>query len=191
MFNELGAPWPQHNCFDEQYRALRKKVLEPLQAAASPTAGTFQAFQILKEYFESSVRAKIEPAPDRPEGIAGPARKLEPELPAIKTMGPIAGDEQSFIGVIRERLAESARLDELYGNIGGVGVRTLGLPPRSQAVQMTIVDTRGPPQESFTCVVDRKVLGQSLGLGVMVFATLVAKSAPSALFWLATSVEPL
>lgn len=191
MFNELGAPWPQHLCFDEQYRALRKQVLEPLQTAASPKSGTFHAFQILKDYFETSDTAVPATGSDPAPAVVAPVPQRDESLPAIKSMGPFAGDEQSFIGVIRERLADSARLDELYGGLGAVGVRTLGLPPRSQALQLTIVDTRGPPQESFTCVVDRKVLGPSLGLGVMAFANLKAKSAPSALFWLATSVEPL
>jgi hypothetical protein len=192
MFNELGAPWPQHSCFDEQYKKLKASVLAPLQAAASPKSATFQAFQILKDHFEpAGGGGEGSPISSHPDTPTVPVGKSKVDLPAIKPMQPFQGDEQSFIGVVRELKTKTAKIAQLYASVGNVGAKALDLPAQSKAIQLTIVDTAGEPKESFTCIVDQKVLGSAVGEGVMVFATLVAKSAPAALFWLATSVEPL
>lgn len=194
LFDELGPPWPRHDCFTKAVNALKAKVLPVLKAGADPRSATFTPFADLKDLLGPALadgRGDGSPIPpaSKPSGPGGrPSAKQPVET---KKMGPIAGDIQHFIGIVREMSPKTKMLDQLYAEVGSIGLKAFGLPARRNAVQVTIVDTAGEPYESYTCIADKSRLDRAVKVDVMVGATLRSVATPSLSFWLADELQPL
>lgn len=189
LFDDLGPPWPLHDCFTKAVKALKAV----LKAGADPKAATFTPFADLKDLLgpagspESNVGSSFPVAPKSGPG-AQPSTKQPIET---KKMGPIAGDVQHFIGVVREMSPKTKMLDQLYAEVGSIGIKAFGLPARRNAIQVTIVDTAGEPYESYTCVADKSRLDRAVKVDVMVGATLRSIASPALLIWFADELQPL
>lgn len=189
MFDELGNGWPRHSCFYHAYSALKSKVLPILHAGADPTSGAFKPFADLKDKFDPKGQSPTVDSPPAKNDGTKSGKILVEHI--IKKMSPIAGDHQFFIGVVRAKETKSAAIDAAYAALGDVGQKVFDLPARSNAIQLTIVDAQGEPNESYTGIIDRKTLDKGVAIGVMVGATFKACVSPSASLWLITEIIPL
>lgn len=110
----------------------------------------------------------------------------------IKRMDPTAeGEEHFFIGFLRERASDTASIKALYAEIGGVGIKMLGLPAHGDALQLTIIDAGGEPNESYTAIADRGMLEGGAHPGKLVGVSLVGRSGSGYRFWLVTHFQVL
>jgi hypothetical protein len=191
MFDSLGGDWPRHDCFNTEYRKLVGVVKPILDGGADPRSATFAPFAALRDRLDPGRLST------GPTGLSEPRAKLfEHRKPAIehviKTMTPIEGEAPVFfLGVVRERERNTARIQQVYGAVGEVGVKLLGLPARPRALQLTIVDADGEPNESYTGIADDGLLDPGVRPGVMVGATFKACVGPSVSTWLITEIVPL
>lgn len=191
MFDELGEGWPQHSCFHHEYRRLRERVLPILKAGADPKSATFQPFAELKKLLDPV--GAHPPSEGRDPSRDG--KSIDPRTApttkehVIKRMDPMPDEKITFIGVIRERHSGTARIKELYATLGTIGRKMLNLPSERNAVQLTIVDTEGEPQESYSGIADGSRLERGLTEGVMVWVEMVGKVYPSASAWVITDVH--
>jgi hypothetical protein len=124
------------------------------------------------------------------KSVAQPPPPPIPEHFDTKAMDPMPGEVESFIGVVREMSIKTTKLDALYDGLGSMGQKALGLPARSNAVQLTIEKNDLDPVESYTVVAERK-----LTLGIhpkhMVWVGLEARHIPDRNTWIVTSIESL
>ncbi len=148
LFDELGWPWPRHNC------------------------------------------------PDWPgDQIPVELRELEPPEPIppgqhdTRRIDPAAGEERSLLVVVRELNASTNRTEEV-GTLGEYGRQLLGLEPGAHYWQITLVDNRVRPNESFTALVSER-LAQHLKRHVMVMAEISARGFGDQANWIVTDVNPL
>lgn len=194
MFDELGGDWPQHSCFETEYKRLREKVLPILKAGADPASATFRPFAELRERLGPS-GASRPPAEDIAKtGEDGGGARPVPEKPSeriIKRMDPMPEETISIVGVIRERHTGTARIRALYAELGALGRKLMGLPAESHAVQLTIVDTQGEPHESYSGIADKTRIEGGLTEGVMVWVRMTGKVYPSASAWVINDIHAI
>jgi hypothetical protein len=190
MFDQLSADWPKHSCFDHRYRELAAKVLPIIKAGADPRSAMFQPFADLKAMLGSAELSQAKPSANTPV-TSVIEKKDSPEKHSIKTMDPMSGEELTFIGVVRERQPSTSRIKELYKRLGGMGRKAFGLPAEQDAVQITIVDAGGEPNESYTCIAHRRRIDTSLTVGVMAWVRMEAKVAHSNSAWVVKEIHPL
>jgi hypothetical protein len=192
MFDAVGAPWPKHDCFNQQYRALKARVLPILKKGADPRSAMSQPFAELGEMFGIEVADGLgdiaQPAPHRPKTPKQPAPAKQSH--SIKRMEPVAaGEEVSVIGIIRERGAQTACMKALYAALGALGRKLFRLPASGRAIQLTIVDVEGEPNESYSCIADAGIVDRSLTKDVMVWVRLIGNVAPSASAWVVKEIH--
>ena len=191
MFDDLGPPWPKHSCFDHRYRQLVATVKPILDAGADPRAAMFSPFEELRAMLDPdrlstrSTKGELEGRPaQQSAGITRP-------IHTTKRMDPIPGEKEFFIGVVRDLSADTRHLSSLYDALGDIGRSLFGLPSKSKALQVTVVDAGGEPNESYTGVVSRDIVARDIRPGVMVGVTMEAKVAPSASTWVIVEISAL
>jgi hypothetical protein len=125
-----------------------------------------------------------------PQAFLAPSTAGQPHT--IKRMDPIAGEPPYFfLGIVREKLKGTASIGQLYAAMGDVGRKTNGLPAQTRAIQITVVDTQGEPNESYTGVIDAERLEPGVTIGVLVGVTFKACVTPSAAAWLISEIIPI
>jgi hypothetical protein len=185
----VNAHWPKHSCFDAQYRALEAKVLPIIKAGADPASGTFKPFAGLKERMGALALSKGLPAPhENPPAPAASSKAARAEH-FIKRMDAM-DEELSLIGIVRELIGDTSKLRAVYAGIGELGQKVLGLPAASKVVQVTVVDTRDEPHESYTCLVDKGKMEPAIKPGVMVFVLLKGYITPSPV-WIVKEINAI
>jgi hypothetical protein len=153
----------------------------------------FAPFEGLAELIDPSrLAAEIVPGVAEPP----PTPSLSPPVTrtphTIKRMDPIEGEPpQFFLGVVREKLRDTDSIRNLYMAMGQIGLKTYDLPPKTRAIQITVVDTQGEPNESYTGVINGSLLDSGVEIGVMVGATFKPCVTPSAAIWLITEIIPI
>lgn len=90
---------------------------------------------------------------------------------------------------MRELNASTNRTEEV-GTLGEYGRQFLGLEPGAHYWQITLVDNRVRPNESFTALVPER-LAQHLERHVMVMAEISARGFGDQTKWIVTDVNPL
>ena len=192
LFDELGGGWPEHDCEERAAKdgvARAKAILEQGRNAES---GTSKPFGGLAKHIEARgvaepLGAQVEPLAKKP---AHP--EARPAEHVIKLMEPTAdGEPCFFIGFVRERAKDTARVKQIYGSVGDLGRAMLGLPPISQALQLTIVDAGGEPNESYTAIADRGLVEKAVAPGALVGVSLIGKIGVSHSFWLIAEIQSL
>jgi len=190
MFDALGGSWPKHACFNNQYNALVAKVMPILGAGADPASATFKPFADLKSKFEGGLaKAKMAKKAIVPPPPPSPAAEKTEHV--VKRMDPMEGEEISFIGVVREKQSATSKLKSLYAALGSIGIKAFELPSEKNAVQITVVEASGEPNESYSAVADRSSLDSSVAVGVMVWVRMKGKVVPSAASWVILEIQPL
>ncbi|OHD02042.1 MAG: hypothetical protein A2885_08695 [Sphingopyxis sp. RIFCSPHIGHO2_01_FULL_65_24] len=119
------------------------------------------------------------------------SQPVKVEEHTIKRMDPIAGEVVSIVGVIRDRQTATSKIENIYAKLGQLGHKMFGLPPKTRAVHITVIDNEGEPNESYTCIGDAQLLGKSLTLGVMVWVRLEAKVTPSVSAWVIAEIHAI
>ncbi|KIC56986.1 hypothetical protein RM53_10335 [Brevundimonas nasdae] len=192
LFDELGGYWPVHDCERAETEAGLKRARHIIEDGRDAASGSHRPFEGLHDLID------VDGLPDgerrQVEVITGKVKApatLRPEH-AIKPMDPTAdGEEHFFIGLMTERESGTARIKRLYAEVGGLGLKMLGLPAQSQAVQITMVDAGGEPNESYTAIADRGRLEGGAQPGKLVGVSLVGRVASGYRFWLVTDLQVL
>lgn len=189
MFDELREDWPKHSCFDTEYKALIATVLPMLKAGADPVSATFRPFADLKERMGALARSENLPALQEAPPAPVTGSKAERIEHFTKRMDPM-DEELSFIGIIRDQIADTAKLRSVYDGIGDLGQKMLGLPVVSKALQITIVDTQDEPHESYTGLVDKGKMDPDIQTGMMVFVQIKGYSVPGPV-WIVKEINAI
>lgn len=192
LFDQLGGAWPEHDCERTEAEAGLARARKIIEDGHDPKTGSHRPFEGLdgrvdldalspgdKEQIDQLKREASEPVTLRPEHT-------------IKRMDPTAeAEEHFFIGFLRERASGTASIKALYAEIGGVGIKMLGLPAQKDALQLTIIDASGEPNESYTAIADRGLLEGGAQPGKLVGVSLVGRSGSGYRFWLVTDFHVL
>jgi hypothetical protein len=189
MFDELSDHWPKHSCFDAQYNALKANLLPIIKAGADPASAMFKPFADLKEQMGALALSKSIPAPqENPPATVASSKAARTEH-FIKRMDPM-DEELSFVGIVREQISETSKLRAVYAGIGELGQKMLGLPAVSKVLQITVVDTRDEPHESYTCLVDKGKMESAIKTGAMVFVLIKGYVIPSPV-WIVKEINTI
>ena len=192
LFDKLGPPWPIHDCEAAATKAGLGRAKTILEEGGSADAGRSRPFEGLSDLIDVG---SLPPGPrEEIATLEAEAKKpvtLRPQH-NIKQMNPTEDGENSFlIGVLRERVNDAPRVKSLYGVVGDLGLKLLGLPARSRALQVTVIDAGGEPNESYTAVADAGRLEAGAKLGVMVGVSLVGRVGAGYSFWLVQDLQVL
>ena len=191
MLDEVGNGWPKHNCFDHQFAQLSEKVLPILKAGANPSSATFKPFADLKDHFSD-----LAPLPeDAPNSVRDDKPSPEAPIPKdshyIKRMEAFEGETMDIIGIVRDISKSTKKIAALFAALGDVGRQLFRLPPANRTASVTIVDNSGEPNESYTCIMDRRNLDRSIAPGAIVFASLEGHAHGEHRVWLVKHISAL
>jgi hypothetical protein len=87
---------------------------------------------------------------------------------------------------VRERRQKAA----LYEGLGSLGQKLYMLPPKSKAVQLTIIDTCGELDESYVAIVNAAMLA-GLKPGVLVWVQMTGEVSPSQATWVIIDINAI
>ena len=119
--------------------------------------------------------------------VSHPSRNDNIETEKIN---PTGSEKTDFIGVVREYFSKTNRLTQL-GELSEMGRQILGLPEDRHLRQFTIIDNGGFQHKSYTCVAPSGAIHGKIAEGMIVKASIEARSADEYSVWVATSIEPL
>jgi len=185
FFDGNQPPWPQHDCDTALVKQSMAGAGGWLKAGRDPATGKGAPFVGLKGFV--ALGKGTPGVADNP--LAKPPTPAEVAI-GIKAMDPMPSEHESFIGVVRDLKTETAKLSALYDGLGDIGRKMLGLPPRSQARQITVEKNDLDPIESYTAVLPSD-LAQGAVVGQMVWIELEARHAADRSAWVATSFSAL
>lgn len=186
FFEVNQPPWPQHDCGATIVKQSMAGAGGWLKAGLDPATGkgtpleTLRGFVAIAEGVSGAQEKPAAPAPPPPMSV----------VIGIKAMDPMPGEQESFIGVVRDLKTNTSKLDILYHDLGDLGRKIMGLPVRSAARQITIEKNDLDPIESYTAVLPSD-LAQGVGVGQMVWMELEARHAADRSAWVTTSLTTL
>jgi hypothetical protein len=179
FFDDPKPPWPLHDCGSAIVKASMAGAGGWLKAGLDPATGKGTPLEALEGFVATGKGVA-----DHGSGQSvGPSPPVFPAQYDIKAMDPMPGEAESFIGIVRDVLKSSARLDNLYDGLGDVGRKMLNLPPKSAARQITLEKNDLDPVESYTAVLPAE-LADGVSASRMVWVSLEARHAADRSAWL-------
>lgn len=137
LFDEIGPPWPKHACAGVGGGGIGGSGLGGWAAV--------DALRAQGASITSDVMAKIFP------GHGGSNRNAQLQI-ATKRIEPERGKNLPLLAVVRELNQDTRRTKEVEA-ISEIGSKLLGLDPAIRYRQITLVNNRVRPNESYTALV--------------------------------------
>ncbi len=167
LFDQLGWPWPQHDCGGERL-PTGWDVIDKLRAMGVPIDARVMAYAFGKTPGESKPKAP-------------------PPIVAIK---PTHGKTADVIGIIRN-IDFNTKLTKDLDNVGRVGLEMLRLRGKVDYGQITIHDTSEEPAASYTCIVPNRQQLKRYAIGELVGLQVRGAVFGSFGFWVVENIERL
>lgn len=169
LLDEAGPPWPKHSCggIGRGAEFSGWTAVDEL-----PVQGPSITADVMSKEFSGQ----------REEN-----RKVQGES-TIRRVDPEGSGELSLLAVVRE-LNRSTKRTKDVSALPDFGKKLCGLDPRVRYWQITLVDTRARPNESYTALIP-DVLARSLRTSVMVVAEIRGAISPSFGSWIVTDIKP-
>ena len=174
LFNQLGAPWPKHTCDETGGGGIGGSGLSGWMAV-----DTLRAHGVS---ITPDVMAKIFPG----EGQNDPSVHWEI---TTKRVEPESDSQRPLLAVVRELSQDTKRTKDV-ATLPDLGLKLLGLDSRVRYRQITLVDNRVRPNESYTALVPDH-LARGLRLGAMVMADMRGGVAGEFAIWVVTDINLL
>ena len=174
LFDQLGAPWPRHTCDGIGGGGIGGSGLSGWMAV-----DTLRAHGVS---ITPDVMAKMFPS-------KGQSDRSARQETTIKRVEPENDSQRPLLAVVRE-LSQDTKQTEDVATLSDLGSKLLGLDSRVRYRQITLIDNRVRPNESYTALVPDH-LARGLRLGAMVMADMRGGVAGEFAIWVVTDINLL